>query len=65
MNKILDDIWSGKINPGENAVNFDEEYKKYSEILVKSENEFLNSINQEQKRLFDGFNNALVNVSML
>jgi hypothetical protein len=56
--QILEDLYLGDVRSGERSANRNRQHVKSLDELLKVEEELSASLNDEQKKLFDGFTDA-------
>ena len=52
---ILEEFWYGNINPAERPFHRQRKYDKAFKMLTKNEEKLLESLNEQEKELFDKF----------
>ena len=53
--KVLEEFWYGNINPAERPFQRQRKFDKAFKMLTKNEEKLLESLNEQEKELFDKF----------
>lgn len=63
--QILEDLYLGDVRPGERSTKRSQQYIKALDEIVKAEEALSASLDEEQKELFEAFENAQREVCVL
>ena len=57
--RILEEFWSGNIEPTEYDTSSCKEYKKLQELICRNEEKLIATMTDEQKELFEKYNDCV------